>query len=145
MAKDQATIEFKIVTPQGVVYDDQIEKITIPTQSGLITVLPNHQPLVSLLRAGELQIHKDESMVALAVSTGFFEIHPNSKLFIMADTAERAQDIDVQRAEEAKKRAEQLLKEQENVADVDFARIQAAIEKELSRLDVARKYKNIKR
>ena len=141
MQNASATINFKIVTPAGITYADAIEKVTIPTQAGEVTILPNHAPMVSILAAGELLVHKDGAVVALAVSSGIIEIRPSSEVYIMADTAERAEDIDLARAEEARKRAEELLKQQSNVADVDFARIQASIEKELARLHVGNTYR----
>lgn len=134
-------IHFKIVTPEGVVYDDKVEKITVPTTTGEITILPKHIPLVSVLKAGELVIYKGNDTTALSVSGGIIEMQPNDKLYIMADSAERAEHIDVERAEKARQRAEELLKQTENIADVDFARIQAKMERELARIKVARKYK----
>ena len=145
MAERKKTIDFRIVTLEGLIYEGEIDKVTIPTTSGEITVLANHAPMVSVLKAGELAVHKSDHTVGMAVSGGIIEIRPDSEVYIMADTAERAEDIDLSRAEEAKKRAEQLLKEQEGAADIDFARIQVAIEKELARLDVGRKYKNLRR
>ncbi len=144
MSEKKSTMQFKIVTPEGVVYDSEIEKVTIPTEAGEITVLPTHAPIVSVLKPGELLVYKEGQAYSLAVSGGILEIRPTGEVIILADTAERAEDIDVSRAEEARKRAEALLKEQENVADVDFARLQAAIEKELARISIGKKYKNVK-
>ena len=138
------TLHFQNVTPEGVVYADDVQKATIPTSSGEITVLPNHAPLVSVLKAGRLLVTKKNNPVVMAVSGGVIEVRPDSRVYVMADTAERAEDIDIARAEEARKRAEALLKQQTNIADVDFARIQAAIEKELARLDVGKRYKKLK-
>lgn len=137
-------INFKIVTPDGVVYEDMVEQVTVPTTSGEITILPNHIPLVSVLKAGELKLQKDKVELGIAVSGGIVENKAGNKLYIMADTAERAEHIDIERAEEARKRAEELLKQKENVADVDFARLQANIERELARVKVAKKYRKLK-
>lgn len=137
-------ITFKIVTPDGVTYEDNIDKVTIPTGAGQITVLEGHAPLVSTLKPGEVFVHKDGTMIPLAVSGGIMEIRPTGEVFLMADTSERAEDIDVARAEAAKKRAEELLKKQENALDVDFARIQAMIERETARLSVAKRYRDVK-
>lgn len=137
-------INFKIVTPEGTIYDDSIDKVTIPTMSGAITVYENHIPLVSVLRAGEMNIHKGDAVTNLAVSSGVLEIRPESTVYVMADTAERAMEIDIDRAEEARKRAEELLAKQENMLDIDFARLQAKIEKELARVSVGNKYRNLK-
>lgn len=145
MAEVMFTLPFKILTPAGVVYESDIDKVTIPTELGQITVLPHHIPLIAVLKAGELIVHKEGRVYGMAVSGGVVEVRPTGEVYILADTAERAEDIDVTRAEAARKRAEELLQQQQNVADIDFARIQAAIEKELARLDVARKYRRIQR
>ena len=116
-------IQFTIVTPYGITYQDEIEKVTRPTGAGEITVLPEHAPLVSTLKAGEVIVHKNGEAHHLAVSTGILEIRPDSHVYLMADTSERAEDIDVERAEKARKRAEELMQKQENLADVDFARL----------------------
>lgn len=138
-------IDFKIVKPDGIVYEDMIEKVTIPTEAGEVTILPEHAPMVSVLNTGAISIHKaDGARVDIALSGGILEIRPDSKVYIMADSAERAEDIDVERAKEAHERAQQLLKEQHNMEDVDFARIQASIEKELNRVNVGNKYKDVK-
>ncbi|PIR75976.1 MAG: ATP synthase F1 subunit epsilon [Candidatus Magasanikbacteria bacterium CG10_big_fil_rev_8_21_14_0_10_42_10] len=137
-------ITFKIVTPNGVTYEDDIEKVTIPTGDGEITVLEGHVPLVSTLSAGEILVHKNGQIVHLAVSTGILEIRPNSEVYLLADTSERAEDIDVGRAEAAKARAEELMKQKDALADVDFARIQAMIERETARIGVSKRYRDVK-
>ena len=136
------TLQLKVVAPSGVLYEDEAEKVTIPTQQGAITVYADHMPLVSVLQAGELVIHKPNGDVAsLAVSSGVLEVRHDSVVYVMADTAEHAADIDLERAEKARQRAEELMKQQHNVEDVDFARLQALLEKELARLGVAKRYK----
>ncbi len=139
-----AKINFKIITMERIVYEDEIEQVTIPTTAGEITVLPRHAPLVSLLRPGELRIRKDGYDVLLSVSTGFVEVRPKSEVIILADTAERAEEIDLERAEQARKRAEEMLKEKERLDDVQFARLQAQLEKELARLKVGHRYRKLR-
>lgn len=135
-------ITFKIVTPERVVYEDTIKKVTIPTTEGEITVLPEHAPLVTMLNPGELRVHKETGdTVDLAIAGGMLEIRPNSEVYVMADTAERAEEIDVERAQKAKDRAEQLLKEINDTADVEYARLQAIIERELARISVGNRYR----
>ena len=133
-------IKFKIVTPDGIIHDDVVDQVSIPTTMGQITVLPNHIPLISVLTAGELIIKKGEEVTNLAVSSGVIEVRPGSELYIVADTAERAEQIDIARAEAARQRAEELMKQQQ-IADVDYARIQAKLEKELARVRVGKKYR----
>lgn len=136
------TMLFKIVTPYGIIYESDVQRVTVPTTTGEITVLPNHAPLVSTLAPGEIIVHKDGTPVSLAVSTGILEIRPENQMYILADTAERAEHIDIARAEEARKRAEELLRQEHDVANVDFARIQSTIERELARISVGNKYRN---
>ncbi len=135
-------INFKIVKPEGIVYSDEhVEKVTIPTKEGYITVLPYHIPLITILDAGELIVHKKDHEVAIAVSGGVAEVRKDNTVHILADSAERAEEIDLERAEVGRKRAEELLAQEEKSADVDFARIQASLEKEMNRLRIAKKYK----
>jgi F-type H+-transporting ATPase subunit epsilon len=137
-------LDFKIVTPEGIVYEDKVEKVTVPTTTGEITVLPKHIPLVSILKAGELVVTKSGNETAMSVAGGIIELQENGNLYIMADSAERAEHIDIERAEAARARAQELLKQKENMADVDFARLQSKIERELARIKVGKKYRRIK-
>lgn len=136
-------LDFKIVTPDGVIYENKVEQITLPTASGEITILPNHIPLVSVLKAGELVATKDGNPVAMSVAGGVLEIQSDNKVYVMADTAERAEHIDIERAEAARKRAEELLAQKSHEADVDFAKLQAVIDREMARIKVANKYRKI--
>ncbi len=138
-------LTFKIVTPDGVIYEDKVEKVTVPTTSGEITVLPKHVPLVSVLKAGELVAYKDGNPVAMSVAGGVIEVQPNDKIYIMADTAERAEHIDIERAEAARHRAEEMMKQKEHEVDVDFARLQATIEREMARIRVAKKWRKLEK
>lgn len=131
----------KIVTPDGIVYEDSVDEVVLPTTTGQIAVLPHHIPLISRLSAGEVTVKKDGVDHGIAVSTGFLEMRANNELYIVADTAERAEHIDFERAQKAHMRAQELLAQQHNIEDVEFARIQAEIERSLARMGVARRYK----
>ena len=137
-------LKFKIATPEKVVYEDEIYQVTIPTMSGEITVLPNHIPLVSILTAGELKIKDKDGEHPIAVEGGFLEVRKNNEIIILADNAERAEEIDLERAEEAKQRAEKQMQQAEATANVDFARLQAVIDREMNRIRVGKKYKKLK-
>lgn len=130
-------LHLQITTPERVIYADDVNEIVIPTPNGEIGILPHHIPLMSLVSAGEIRITKGGETVLMAVSGGFVEVQPE-KVVILADTAERAEEIDERRAEEARKRAEALLKEK-RVDQEEFASLAAKMEKELARLKVARK------
>lgn len=131
-------IRLKIVTPEKIVLADEVNQVTLNTVMGQITVLPNHIPLVSSLVPGEVMVKKDGSEEDwMAISGGFVEVTPNN-VTVLADTAEYAEDIDEARAEEARTKAEELLREK--VADeADYAMLAAKLRKELTRLKVARK------
>ncbi|MBI2436698.1 MAG: ATP synthase F1 subunit epsilon [Candidatus Magasanikbacteria bacterium] len=134
----------KIVTPDGITYESEIDQVSVSTQNGEITVLQNHIPLISVLKAGEIRILKSGHEVDLAVSSGVLEVRPHNEVYILADTAERAEHIDLERAESARKRAEELMAQKQTLEDVEFALLQAKLEKELARLKVGKKYKNIR-
>ena len=137
-------INLKIVTPERIIFEGSCLQVTIPTKTGEITILPNHIPLISALQAGELVIKREDGeFIPMAISKGFLEVQPNSQVVILADSAERVEEIDHARAEEAKKRAEALLKEKR--ADIEsYVTLSAKIEKELARLKVARKHRKRK-
>jgi len=139
-----ATLKFKIATPEKVVYEkDSVAQVTIPTMNGEITILPNHIPLVSVVKAGELRVRDHEGEHLMAVAGGFLEVRGNNEIVILADNAERAQDIDIAKAEAAHHRADELMKQIKNVQDVDYARLQAVIEKEMNRVRIGRKFKKL--
>ncbi len=132
-------IKFKIVTPEHTVYESEIDQVTLPTQDGEITVLPNHIPLISVLTSGELVAKKGGEEIAMAVSGGMIEVRRN-EITILADTAERAEEIDLARAEEARQKAEKLKGEKIRSDETDYATAAAILEKNLARIKVARKH-----
>lgn len=134
-------ISFEITTPERVVYKDEVDQITIPTKEGEITVLPNHIPLVSILTPGALTVKKNGEEVFMATSGGFIEVQPGNKVIVLADTAERSEELDIKAIEEAKERARKVLAEKRNIDDVTFADAAAGLERELARLKVARKHR----
>ena len=131
-------IHFQIVTPEKITYRDDVDSITLPTQMGEITVLPNHTPLISSLKSGEAIIKKDGEEFSIAISGGFLQIQPKNKVVVLADAAERAEEISEERAQEARKRAEDILKEK-RLDKAELATAAAALEKSLIRLKVARR------
>lgn len=132
-------INFKIITPEKTVYEDEVDQATLPVADGEVTILPNHRSYIAALKAGELMVKKDGQEINLAVAGGFIEFAKNT-LVVLADRAERAEDIDLQRAEEARKRAEELKKEKISADSEEYARVAALIEKEMARIKVAKKH-----
>ncbi|MCK5085834.1 ATP synthase F1 subunit epsilon, partial [Candidatus Parcubacteria bacterium] len=114
--------------------------VTIPTKSGEITILANHIPIISTMEHGELVIKNGKEEIFMAACNGFVEVKKNN-VTIMTDIAERVEEIDEKKAEEAKKRAKELLAEKDRMSDVAFADATALLEKSLARIRVARKRK----
>jgi F-type H+-transporting ATPase subunit epsilon len=139
MAENKQKINFKIATPERVVFKNDVDQITLPTQQGEITILPNHIPLIAVLKPGEINIKNENENVSLAVSGGFIEVL-SDKVVVLADTAERAEELDVKRAEEARKRALESLNQKRYDAK-EFASLSAMLEKEFARVKVAKKYR----
>lgn len=136
-------IKFKIVTPERTVFEEEIYQATLPVESGEVTVLPEHIPYIGAIKAGEIVLRKvaGGEEISLATSGGFVEFH-NNTMMILADTAERAEEIDLVRAEEARKRAEDLKKEKVHMGEEEYARTAALLEKELARVKVAHKHRS---
>lgn len=134
-------IKLKVVTPEKIVVELEVYQATLPVLGGEVTLLPNHVPYIGALRAGEIVLRMEAGgeESSIATSGGFVEFHDNM-LSILADTAERAEEIDLARAEEARKRAEELKKERVTMDDEEYARTAAMIEKELARVKVARRH-----
>jgi len=134
------TFKLEIVTPEKKVVDTAAEEIQIPGKNGYLGVLPGHAPLITELAVGEITFRESSSSGSssneqrLAVAWGFAEVLPN-KVTILAETAERPSEIDVDRAREAKARAEQLLASGD--ASVDVERALDALHRAETRLDVA--------
>ncbi len=134
------TLALKIVTPEGVVLEEEVARVTLPVEEGEVTILPQHMPYIGSLGAGEaILIHADETQASFALSGGFVEFDHNT-LTVLADTAERAEAIDIERAEAAKQRAEELRSQAADMSEEEYARVAAALEKELVRIKVARKH-----
>ena len=128
------SIRLDIVTAERAVYSEDVEMIIAPGVQGQLGILPHHTPLMTTLQAGELRIKKDGREISLAISGGFLEVRPD-KVVVLADSAERADEIDVSRAEEARRRAQERLSEKEKGADE--ARAEASLGRSLVRLKVA--------
>jgi len=131
-----STIKCDIVTVERLVYSDEVDMVVAPGTMGTLGILPKHAPLITALEAGELRLKKGEEEERFAVGGGYMEVRPD-RVIVMADTAERAEEIDEARAEAARQRAEQLLKERP--PDMDRAAIEGALRRSRVRLRVARK------
>ncbi|MEA3449374.1 MAG: ATP synthase F1 subunit epsilon [Patescibacteria group bacterium] len=137
-------INFEIVTLEETILKEKIAKIIVPTKHGEITVLPNHIPLVASLQAGVIEIVlSNEKKEVMSLSGGFIEVLKD-KVVILADTAERAEEIDESKLDEARTRAEESLKNVRQFDQERFANISAKIAKELARFKALKRWKKIK-
>jgi F-type H+-transporting ATPase subunit epsilon len=129
-----ATTRLDIVTAEREVFSDDVDEVVAPGVEGQLGILPHHAPLMTTLLPGELLVKKGGEEFYLAISGGFIEVRPD-RIIILADAAERVEEIDIARAEEAKRRAEARLAEK--APGVDTARAEAALRRSLIRLQVA--------
>ena len=129
-----AKLKFEIVTAERIVYSDDVDIVVAPGVDGQLGILPSHAPLLTMLQPGELLVRKDGEETAVFVSGGFLEVMQN-RVTVLADVAERAEEIDIGRAEAAKSRAEEKLKERP--AEMDLAAAEAALMRSLMRLKIA--------
>jgi F-type H+-transporting ATPase subunit epsilon len=130
------TFQLEIVTPEKMVVRDAAEEMQIPGKDGYLGILPGHAPLITELGVGEITYRNAGQTRYLAVAWGFAEVLPD-KVTILAETAEPAAEIDVNRAQQAKQRAEQELKS--GSADVNYDAAGAALQRAETRLEVAQK------
>jgi F-type H+-transporting ATPase subunit epsilon len=128
-----ATFRLEVVTAERMVFADDVNEVVAWGLEGQLGILPHHAPLMTMLQPGDLLIKKDNEEEYLAISGGFLEVRPD-KVIILADASERAEEIDVARAEAAKRRAEATLKERPPGVD---AAAEAALRRSLARLKVA--------
>src|ERR1043166_8907592 len=130
------TFQLEIVTPEKVVVKDAAEEMKIPGKNGYLGILPGHAPLITELAVGEITYRNGGTTHHLSVAWGFAEVLPD-KVTILAETAERPQEIDVKRAEEAKAKAEELLKT--GKTEEDFTKAEDKLQRAETRLQVANK------
>ena len=130
------TVKLDIVTAEQLVYSDDVDIVVAPGIDGELAVLPHHAPLMTMLKPGELLVRKGGEEILMAITGGFLEVRPD-RVTILADAAERAEDIDAARAEEAKRRAEERLSGK--LSESDMVRAEGALRRSLLRLRVSEK------
>ncbi len=130
-------LQLDIVTAEQVIYsEDGVDQVVAPGSDGEFTVLPQHAEFITTLQPGELRITKGGSEDAMVITGGFLEVR-DDRIVVLADAAERIDEIDIARAEEARRRAEEALLEQRELADL--VATQAALQRALMRLHIAEK------
>lgn len=128
------TLSVSVVTPDGPVLEEDYEMISCKAENGELGILPGHIPLVAPLSINAVRLKRDDTEDLIAVNGGFLEVRPD-KVTILAQSAEKASDIDVERAERAKERASKLL--ESNDSDIDVMRAQLALHRAINRIEVA--------
>jgi F-type H+-transporting ATPase subunit epsilon len=131
-------IKLDIVTAEKVVFSDDVDIVIAPGLEGQLAILPHHAPLMTTLTSGELIARKEGQEYGMAISGGYLEVRPD-RVIVLADEAERAEEIDIARAEAAKKRAQETLVHP--ASQVDAARAEAALRRAIARLEVAERIK----
>lgn len=133
-----ARIRCEIVTVERTVFEDEVDMVVAPGIEGQLGILPHHAPLMTALTYGELVLHREgQEDEFIAIGGGFLEVGPRH-VTILADSAERADEIDEERAEEARRRAQEVMAQKKR-EDVDLARAEAALRRSMIRLKVARR------
>jgi len=127
------TLTVSVVTPDGPVLEDTYDMVSCVAENGELGILPGHIPLVAPLTISAIRLKREDSTEQIAVNGGFLEVRPD-KVTILAQSAEKPADIDVERAKEAKARAEQRLQSEED--HIDFKRAELALKKAMNRLKV---------
>ena len=133
-----AELNLEIITPEKPIFNDQIEAVTIPGTMGGFQILKDHAPLISSFEIGVIKVRKDIAETFYTTSGGTVEVNHN-KVLVLADSIEKVNEIDQDRAAEAKERAEERLKKKSE-DNVDEARARAAINRSLNRLNAVKKY-----
>mgnify|MGYP001586348723 CR=1 FL=1 len=132
-------LNLKIVTPERVLFEGEVTQVTLPSSSGQITILPHHITLISSLTAGEIRYQAEHQEGFIAIEGGFVEIVPHG-LVVLADAGQMASEIDDTKVRQAIERAQKAL-ETTGIQDRNYEMLRALIERETSKLNVSRKFK----
>ena len=141
MSKKQ--LQLKIITPEKIVLDEAVDSVSLPTTEGEITILPDHIALISTLASGDIVARVNGEDVPMAVSGGFIEVS-NNQVKILADFAEHVSDLSDESVIKARARAEELKHMKDDASVVDFEHYEAELERSLTRVKIADKWKNRK-
>ncbi len=135
----QTAFQLDVVTPERLIVSDEVTELVAPGSEGYFGVLPGHVPFITTLKIGELTYWKGREERHLAVSWGYAEVQ-GDKVIVLAETVERAEEIDLARAERARERAERRIHDWGTGDEtIDFARAQSSLQRAIVRIDVAGK------
>jgi F-type H+-transporting ATPase subunit epsilon len=136
-------LKLKIITPEKTILEEMVDSVSLPTGEGEITVLPGHIPLVSSLASGDIVARAGADVMPIAVSGGFIEVHDN-EVAVLADFAEHVFEISEDVIAKAKARAAEIIELKKNATDVDFEHLASELERSLTRVKVADKWRGKK-
>ncbi len=136
-------LKLKIVTPERLVLEEEVDQVTLPTTEGEITVLPGHVALISTLKSGDIVARSNGEDIPMAVVSGFLELH-NNEVTILADFAETVSEMTGEEIEKARARADELRTKQMDESDVNFEHFAAELERSLTRVRIADKWRTRK-
>jgi F-type H+-transporting ATPase subunit epsilon len=138
-------LKLKIVTPERLILEELVDQVSLPTTLGEITVLPDHIPLITALTSGDVVAFSAGEHIPMAVVGGFVEIKKNNEniteVAVLADFAEHVHELSDEKIEQAKQNAEDMKKKMENKEHVDFEHFEAELERSLTRVRIADKWK----
>ncbi len=141
-------LKLKIITPERLILEEMVDQVSLPTTNGEITVLPSHIPLISELTSGDIVGCVNTECIPIAVVGGFVEIKNNqdgiTEVAVLADFAEHVSELTDEKISQAKIRAQELKKEMENKEHVDFEHFEAELERSLTRVKIADKWRQRK-
>lgn len=141
-------LKLKIVTPEKLILEESVESVTIPTKEGEITILPDHVPLIAPLASGDIVAMVNDEHIPMAIVGGFLEVkngeNNETEVAILADFAEHVSEISDDAIAKAKAKSEELKKLAENNEVVDFEHFETELERSLTRVKIADKWKNRK-
>ena len=130
-------LQLEIVTPDRLLLKESVDEVQIPAKGGYLGILPGHAPLITEMQIGEISYHQGKAAHSLAVAWGYCEVLPD-RVIVLAEKAEKAEEIDLKRAQAAKERAEKRLADLQN-PDIDFDRAAVALQRAIIRIQVASK------
>jgi F-type H+-transporting ATPase subunit epsilon len=131
----------EIITQETVLYQDTAQSITAPASEGEVTILAHHAPFFSKINPGQITIRKGKVETNIITGRGFIDVSPDNKVTLLVDSATRASEIDIRKAEEAKLRAEELLSEKAKLSKTEIIRAEASLRKAVLELKVSRRKK----
>ncbi len=136
-------IQCDIITQERTVYSEQVDYVSLPGSEGIMGILPKHAPLLTALAFGEVMVRKDGDEEYFAIGGGFAEVRPD-QVIVLADSAEQADEIDFERAQQARERAVEAMKAGVSEDSAAYAQIEAALRRAQIRIDVSRRRRSSK-